>query len=104
MSAPSRQLTDTERDVRRSLVEGAEKSEADRDRLLATSWIGAIASMYAFANGVSGGGPWPPRDEHNAGLGVGAHGAFSLDRYDLPRCERTSAPPRPNPIGCGSSS
>ena len=60
MSAPSRQLTDTERDVRRSLVEGAEKSEADRDRLLATSWIGAIASMYAFANGVSGGGPWPP--------------------------------------------
>ena len=41
-------------------MEGAEKSEADRDRLLATSWIGAIASMYAFANGVSGGGPWPP--------------------------------------------
>ena len=60
MSGSSGKLTDAERDVRRSLVEGAEKSEADRDRLLATSWLAAIASMYAFANGVSGEGPWLP--------------------------------------------
>lgn len=40
-----------------SLVEGAEKSEADRESAARTSCIGAIGSMYAFANGVSSGGP-----------------------------------------------